>query len=99
MPHAQESSCHRTDLCERRVLFPDATGYMQHGFHHLERRTDLSHRMCPGLPSRGSFRGLRRDCYTVVIHGQEKHLFFERTDPLFRGRVGRWFVEKGGVRS
>lgn len=36
----------------------------------------------------------RGDCYTVVIRGEEKHLFFERVDPLFSGRVGRWFVEK-----
>ena len=28
------------------------------------------------------------DCYTVVI------LFFERTDPVFPSRVGRWFVER-----
>ena len=34
------------------------------------------------------------DCYTVVICGQERHLFFERTDPLFSSRVGRWYVEK-----
>lgn len=34
------------------------------------------------------------DCYTVVVCGQEKHLFFERIDPRFRDRVGRWFVEK-----
>lgn len=33
------------------------------------------------------------DCYTVVIHGEEKHLFFEKTGPLFPARVGRWFVE------
>lgn len=33
------------------------------------------------------------DCYTVLIKGEEKHLFFERTDPLFPSRVGRWFVE------
>ena len=33
------------------------------------------------------------DCFTVLIQGQEKHLFFERTDPRFAGRVGRWFVE------
>lgn len=33
------------------------------------------------------------DCYTVVIKGQEKHLFFERTDPRFTNRLGRWFVE------
>ena len=28
-----------------------------------------------------------KDCYTVIIRGQEKHLFFERTDPLFPSRV------------
>ncbi len=33
------------------------------------------------------------DCYTVVIHGEEKHLFFEKTSGLFAARVGRWFVE------
>lgn len=34
------------------------------------------------------------DCYTVVIHGEEKHLFFEKTGELFAARVGRWFVER-----
>ena len=34
------------------------------------------------------------DCYTVRIHGEEKRLFFERTDPRFTGCLGRWFVEK-----
>lgn len=34
------------------------------------------------------------DCFTVLIHGQEKHLFFERIDPRFTGRLGRWFVER-----
>lgn len=33
------------------------------------------------------------DCYTVLIHGEEKHLFFRRTSALFGGRVGRWWVE------
>lgn len=37
------------------------------------------------------------DCYTVMIHGQEKHLFFEKTDPLFSSKVGRWFVESTAV--
>lgn len=32
------------------------------------------------------------DCYTVLIDGQEKHLFFQRTDPVFSSKVGRWFV-------
>lgn len=35
-----------------------------------------------------------RDCYTVIIKGEEKHLFFERIDPLFPNRLGRWFVER-----
>lgn len=34
-------------------------------------------------------------CYTVVIRGQEKHLFFEKSDSLFPSQVGRWFVETG----
>lgn len=33
------------------------------------------------------------DCYTVIIGGQEKHLFFQKTDPRFSSTVGRWFVE------
>lgn len=37
---------------------------------------------------------LSGDCYTVLVKGKEKHLFFERSDPLFANRVGRWFVEK-----
>ena len=39
---------------------------------------------------------LSGDCYTVMIRGQEKHLFFERSDPLFPSRIGRWFVETQG---
>ncbi len=37
--------------------------------------------------------GRSGDCYTVIVHGQERHLFFERFDPQFAGRFGRWFVE------
>ena len=32
-------------------------------------------------------------CYTVMIKGQERCLFFERSDPRFPSRFGRWFVE------
>lgn len=77
----------------------DATGYMQPvSITWSDGRTfpiECVRDYRPADPSSAS----GSDCYTVVIHGQEKHLFFERTDPLFRGRVGRWFVEKGGVRS
>ncbi len=39
---------------------------------------------------------LAGDCYTVVIRGQTRHLFFERSDPAFSSFVGRWFVETPG---
>lgn len=38
--------------------------------------------------------GRTGDCYTIVIGGEEKHLFFEKTSDLFASRVGRWFVER-----
>lgn len=41
----------------------------------------------------GTVDGLRHDCYTVLIGGQERHLFFEKVDPLFASRLGRWYVE------
>ena len=63
----------------------DATGYMQpRAITWADGRTFA---ITLGCDCRG-------DCYTVVIRGEEKHLFFERVDPLFSGRVGRWFVEK-----
>ena len=34
------------------------------------------------------------DCFTVLIQGRERNLFFEHIGPQFIGRVGRWFVEK-----
>ena len=32
--------------------------------------------------------------YTVVIHGRQSYLFFERMPRLTGGQVGRWFVER-----
>lgn len=44
-------------------------------------------------PASSMERGRSGDCYTVVIHGEEKFLFFEKTSELFASRIGRWFVE------
>ena len=33
------------------------------------------------------------DCYTVVIRGKEKNLFFERAGGGSSCRLGRWYVE------
>ncbi len=32
------------------------------------------------------------DCFTVVIRGQIRLLFYERIDAAFKSRYGRWFV-------
>ena len=41
----------------------------------------------------GRTLGRQGDCFTVVIGGQEKHLFFEKASDLEGSRFGRWFVE------
>ena len=37
--------------------------------------------------------GYTGDCYTVLINGKEKHLFFKRTNMQEKSRLGRWWVE------
>lgn len=44
-------------------------------------------------PATSIEKGLPGDCYTVVIKGEVKHLFFERSQERFAGHFGRWFVE------
>lgn len=38
-------------------------------------------------------KSINGDCYTVVIKGQDRFLYFEEANPHFSGRPGRWFVE------
>lgn len=38
-------------------------------------------------------KGHKGNCYTVMIRGEEKHLFFEKTNDYYPNRVGRWWVE------
>ena len=45
-------------------------------------------------PASTLVRGHSGDCYTVMIRGEEKFLFSEKTSDLFAARCGRWFVEK-----
>lgn len=45
-------------------------------------------------PASTLIKGHSGDCYTVVIRGEEKFLFFERSSKLFTARVGRWFIER-----
>lgn len=36
------------------------------------------------------------DRYTVIIRGEQRYLYFERSRPEFEITVGRWFVEVAG---
>ena len=36
------------------------------------------------------------DRYTVIIQGEQRYLYFERSRPGFVSTVGRWFVEVAG---
>ena len=38
-------------------------------------------------------KGVEGACYTVMIKGEERHLFFEWTNSAFASRVARWYVE------
>ena len=37
--------------------------------------------------------GRTGDCYTVIIKGERKHLFFKRNLSVYDHRFGRWWVE------
>ena len=39
-------------------------------------------------------RGYTGDCYTIVIHGEDRYLFFEKANEIFESIVGRWYVER-----
>ena len=41
-----------------------------------------------------SYNEYSENCYTVIIHGEERMLFFEKVNEYFGSRVGRWFVER-----
>ena len=72
----------------------DATGYMQpKTITWADGRTFKIDKVKDFRPANSIRGGYQGSCYTVLIKGEEKHLFFEWTDSTFASRVGRWFVE------
>ena len=71
----------------------DATGYMQpRQITWGDGRTYPIERVRDFRPA-NTIADMPGDCYTVMVKGQERYLFFERSDPRFPARFGRWFVE------
>jgi hypothetical protein len=72
----------------------DSTGYMQpRAITWKDGRIFRIDAVKDFRPASSVAHGLPGDCYTVIIQGTEKHLFFERTSDRFASRFGRWFVE------
>ena len=72
----------------------DSTGFMQpRSITWKDGRVFIIDAVKDFRPASSISASLSGDCYTVVIKGETKHLFFERADPLFATKVGRWFVE------
>ena len=39
-------------------------------------------------------KGCPWDCYTIVVRGKERYLFFERASSNQKTILGRWFIER-----
>ena len=72
----------------------DATGYMQpRSITWADGRTFRIDAVKDYRPAVCYRQGAEGSCYTVMIRGQERHLFFEWTNSSFASRVARWYVE------
>ena len=72
----------------------DSTGYIQpKSITWMDGRTFKIDKVKDFRPASTFRQGCSGACYTVMIKGEEKHLFFEWTDSTFASRVGRWYVE------
>ena len=72
----------------------DSTGYViPRSITWADGRTFKIDKVKDYRPASSVRKGMPGDCYTVMIKGEEKHLFFEKSNELFATRVGRWFVE------
>ena len=72
----------------------DATGYMQpRSITWADGRTFKIEAVKDYRPAACYRQGAEGSCYTVMIRGQERHLFFEWTSSSFASRVARWYVE------
>lgn len=73
----------------------DSTGYMQPtSITWADGRTFPIETVRDFRPAGTADNDCNGDCFTVLIQGQEKHLFFEHIDPRLTGRLGRWYVER-----
>ena len=72
----------------------DSTGYMQpRAITWKDGRVFPIEAVQDFRPASSIEHSLPGDCYTVVIKGELKRLYFERSQDRFASHFGRWFVE------
>ena len=72
----------------------DPTGYMQpRSITWADGRTFPIDAVKEYRPAAVYRRGAEGACFTVMIRGAERRLFFEWTHSEYTGRVARWYVE------
>ena len=72
-------------MLPREITWEDGTKY------EVDRVTDI--RQAAAMKAGG-----QGDRYTVIIHGKQSYLFFERSANLTGNNIGRWFVERKSIR-
>lgn len=72
----------------------DATGYMQpRSITWADGRTFTIEAVKDFRPAACYRHGAEGACYTIMVRGEERHLFFEWINSAFATRVARWYVE------
>ena len=77
----------RAEFAEDGTMFPREITWEDGEKYELDRVLDI--RQAPALKAGG-----QGDRYTIMVHGIQSYLFFERSANLTGNVIGRWFVER-----
>ena len=69
------------------IMYPRALVWEDGIKYNIDRVVDMR-------PAASLKAGGQGDRYTVVIKGQRRYLFFEKSTEALRKQAGRWFVER-----
>lgn len=77
----------RAEFDEDGIMLPRELTWEDGEKFEIDRILDI--RQAPALKAGG-----QGDRYTIVVHGVQSYLFFERSTNLTGNVIGRWFVER-----
>ena len=77
----------RAEFAEDGTMFPREITWEDGEKYEIDRVLDI--RQAPALKAGG-----QGDRYTIMVHGIQSYLFFERSANLTGNVIGRWFVER-----